>query len=134
MNEELEDANVVSEEIDVTPIEEIEEVTEILDTNKRNYVKISPTFYVRFVKNEKEGEVKKEIFRIFNPETNVVETRELNDEEKHQIVVKELLDGKLKYKNTIHKGKVTVTKFNNDYRKKRQRKNKMAKASRKANR
>jgi hypothetical protein len=128
---------VTTNEVEENIVENIEEVSSIDDLNKRSYVKISPTFYVKYVKTDEptvEGEEKKEFYKIFNPETLVVETRELTDEEKHEILVKELRDSKVKFRNTIHKGKVTITKFNNDYRKKRQSKNKMAKASRKANR
>jgi len=107
------------------------------ELNKKNYVKISPTFYVRYVKTEEstndDGE-KIEIYKILNPETGVVETRELTHDEKHQIIVKEIQDSKTKFKNTVHKGNKTITKFGVDYRKKRQRRNKLAKDSRKANR
>lgn len=115
----------------------VDEEISMDDHNKKNYVKISPTFYVRYVKTGEptvEGEEKKEFYKIFNPETLVVETRELTDEEKHEILIKELQDSKVKFRNTIHKGKITITKFGAEYRKKRQCKNKMAKASRKANR
>lgn len=107
------------------------------DLNKKNYVKISPTFYIQFFKSEEpavEGEDKVDIYKIFNPKNGVVETRELTVDEKQQIIVKELLDSKLKFKNTVHEGNKTITKFNTEYRKKRQRRNKMAKVSRKANR
>jgi hypothetical protein len=107
------------------------------DLNKKNYIKISPTFYVQFVETQEpavEGEDGKEIYKILDPKSGVVETRELTDDEKHEIVVKELKDSKIKFKNTIHKGNKTITKFGTDYRKNRQKKNKQAKASRKANR
>jgi hypothetical protein len=62
------------------------------------------------------------------------EEKELTDEEKKEIYIKQLKESKIKFRNTVHNGNVTITKFGADYRKKRQRKNKLAKASRKANR
>jgi len=59
---------------------------------------------------------------------------ELTDEEKREIYIQQLKESKIKYQSIKHKGKTTINQFGSDYRKKRQRKNKMAKASRKANR
>jgi hypothetical protein len=126
-------------ELEETVVEGVEEefLSAEEELNKKNYTKITPTFYVRYLKTEEpandEGE-KVEIYKILNPKTGLVETRELTYDEKHQIVVKELQDSKIKFRNTVHVGNKTITKFSTDYRKKRQRKNKMAKASRKANR
>lgn len=131
------------------------------DLNKKNYVKISPTFYVQYVYPEKppeEGEEKEEIYKILNPKTGVVETRELTEEEKHEIVVKELKDSKKTFNPLSHPVKtevyevprkfygtrkekskttltnITVNKFDSKYKKKRKQKNKLTKASRRANR
>lgn len=136
-NEKLDPTNEL--EVEEMVMEGIEE--ELLsaeeELNKKNYTKISPTLYIRYVKTEEptddEGE-KVEIYKIFNPKTGVVETRELTYDEKHQIIVKEIQDSKTKFRNTVHDGNKTITKFGVDYRKKRQRKNKLVKASRKANR
>jgi hypothetical protein len=125
---------------ETTIAEELEEslVDEIFvdDLNKKNYVKITPTFYIKSVESEKlnaDGE-KIELFQILNPETQFVETRELSDDEKHEILVHQLKESHIRFKPIKHKGNITTNQFGADYRKKRQRKNKMAKASRKANR
>lgn len=136
-NEILDPANEL--EVEEKIMEGVEEELLLLedDLNKKNYVKISPTLYVQFFKSEEpaiEGDDKIDIYKILNPKTGVVETRELTDDEKREILVKEVQDTKLRFKNTVHKGNKTITKFGADYRKKRQRRNKMAKASRKANR
>lgn len=152
----------MSEKEELEPINEHEIEEEIDYSNKKNYVKISPTFYVRYVHPEEppvEGEERKEIYKIFNPQTGVVETRELTEDEKHQIVVKELKDSKKTFNPLSHPVKtvevyevprkfygtrkeknrtmltnITINKFGADYKKKRQQKNKLAKASRRANR
>lgn len=131
------------------------------DLDKRNYVKISPTFYIKSIDSNKvdeEGE-KIEIFQILNPKTNVVETRELTVEEKHNIMVQQLKESRIKFQSIRNPVKtigtslvvssigrerqvkikgvqtnLTTNRFGAEYKKKRQRKNKMAKASRKANR
>jgi hypothetical protein len=59
------------------------------------------------------------------------EEKELTEEEKHDLFIKALKESKIRFKNTISKGNVTVTKFGPEYRKKRQSRNKMARASRK---
>jgi len=146
----------VESEVDVDVMEISAE-----DLNKRNYQKITSTFYIQSVESEdvdKEGN-KIELFKILNPETGVVETRELTDEEKHEILVLQLKESKIKFrpiKNVVktigmqtivssigRERKVkekalltnlTTNQFGTDYRKARKRKNKMAKASRKSNR
>ena len=138
-----------------------EELQKADDLDKKNYTKITPTFYVKPLETEEldaEGE-KIELFQILNPETGVVEKRVLNDEEKHEIIVQQLKSSRIKFrpikyatktigtsvvvssigrerhvKNKEIQTNVIVNQFGADYRKKRQRKNKMAKASRKVNR
>jgi len=131
------------------------------DLNKKTYIKITPTLYIKPVKGEKtddKGE-KIEVYKILNPITGTLETRELAGEEKHEIQVLRLKESHIKFHPIKHGVKivgtqtivssigrerkvkskeiqtnVTVNQFGADYRKKRQRKNKMQKASRKANR
>jgi hypothetical protein len=69
------------------------------------------------------------------------EAKELTDEQKHEIFIEQLKQSKIKFhpikhpfKNGMLLTNITVNQFSADYRKKRQRKNKMAKASRRANR
>jgi len=103
------------------------------DLDVKNYIKISPTFYVHSVKNENEDD-ETELFKVLNPETQKVETRELSDDEKKEIYVLELKRSKRVFNPIKHDGNKTINQFNTKYKQKRQRKNKMAKASRKANR
>lgn len=142
--------------------EELQAALDAEDLDKKNYVKISPTFYIKSIDSDKvdeEGE-KIEIFQILNPKTNVVETRELTTEEKHDIMVQQLKESRIRFRSVKHgavktvgtstvvssigrerkvkvkdvKTNITTNQFGAEYRKKRQRKNKLAKASRKANR
>jgi len=157
---------LVEEEIVMEGVEDVVETTED-DLNKKNYVKITPTFYIKSVELE-EGEEEKldeegkviELFKILNPETSVVETRELTVEEKHEVMVLQLKESKIKFQPVKHgaiktvgtstiissigrerkvkdkeiQTNVTTNQFGAAYHKKRQRRNKLAKASRKANR
>lgn len=132
------------------------------ELNKKNYIKISPTFYIRYVEPEEptpEGEEEKEIYKILNPKSGVVETRELTDEEKREILIKEIKQSKTKFnpikygvktvgiieiprkfrgvrkeKDKVVQTNVTVNQFGAAYRKARKHKNRAQKASRKANR
>lgn len=104
------------------------------ELNKKNYVKITPTFYIQRVLGDENFKDNEEVFKILNPETGVVEKRPLTDTEKREIIIKELKESKIKFKNSTHKGNITVTKFGSEYKKKRKKKNKMTKISRKANR
>lgn len=138
--------------------EELEKAIAEEDLNKKNYVKITPTFYIQSVKGEKDDE-NLELFKIFNPETGLVEKRELTDEEKHEILVQELKESRIKFHRTKHPtrtiGMITktnsvgkprkikekaiatniiVNKFDTKFKQKRKRKNKLTKTSRKANR
>lgn len=145
MSEELERGVTFTsaEELEVNATElEVEEMLNdadeisVEDLNKKNYVKITPTFYIQSVESEKiddDGEII-ELFKILNPETNVVETRELTDGEKREILIHQLKESHVRFKPIKHKGNVTTNQFGAEYKKKRQRRNKLAKASRKANR
>lgn len=126
-----------------------------IDGATQKYIKISPTFHVLFLS----GNSEQEIYRVFNPQTGTVEERELTDNEKHEIVVKELKESKIRFRPTKFAVKtteivevprkfggtrkeknktvltnVTVNQFGSDYRKERRRKNRAQRASRKANR
>jgi hypothetical protein len=131
------------------------------DLNKKTYLKITSTFYIKPAGTEKnkEGEDVK-LYKVLNPETEVVEKRQLTDIEKHEIVVRDLKESRIKFhpikhgvskivgttvvvspigrkrqiKNKEVQTNVTTNQFSADYRKKRKNKNRMARASRKANR
>jgi len=140
---------------------ELQKLTDKLDADdldKKNYVKISPTFYLQAVKNEDEDD-ETELFKILNPVEGTVETRELTDEEKKELLVTQLKQSKQKFQPLSHPTKtvgteiivssigrerkvktkeyqtnVTKNQFDTAYKQKRKRRNKLAKASRKANR
>ena len=127
-----------------------DELPEADDLDKKNYYKVSPTFYIQAVESEEldeEGE-KIELFKILNPETNVVETRVLTDEEKKELFIAELKRSQKKFNPLSHPTQVvrtetvtspigrklvrkerelqtniTVNKFGASYRKKRQNRN-----------
>ena len=65
---------------------------------------------------------------------NLAETMDLTDEQKREIFIEQLKESKVHFRNTIHVGNKTITKFSPAYKKVRQRKNKEQRASRKANR
>jgi hypothetical protein len=138
--------------------ETVEGVDETDDLNKKNYLKVTPTLYIKPVESTEvndKGE-KIELFKVLNPETGDVETRELTGEEKREIQIQRLKESKIKFRPIKHgavktvgmqtvvssigrerkvKEKAVITnlttnQFGADYRKKRQRKNKMQKASR----
>lgn len=139
---------------DEDPIEITEE-----DLDKRNYIKISPTFYILPVKNEDEND-ETELYKVLNPVEGVFETRELTEEEEKEIKILQLKQSKIKFNPLSHPKKTisvikeadimgrtsystktkmtetnkTVNKYGTAYKKKRKRKNKLTKASRKANR
>jgi len=138
------------------------------DLNKKNYIKISPTFYIQPVETEEDekevdGEEEVEpLFKVLNPETGEVETRELTDDEKKEIKILELKRDRIRFSPTRHPVRTvemttvekqygtkkinvsekikavatneTVNKYGSAYKAKRKRRNKLAKASRKANR
>jgi hypothetical protein len=62
------------------------------------------------------------------------EKRELTDEEKKEIYIQQLKESRIKFKPIVHKGKLTINKFDTNYKEKRRKKNKQTKISRKANR
>lgn len=63
------------------------------------------------------------------------EDRELTEEEKKELYIKQLKESRIRFKNEpVHMGKVTVNKFGKNFKKKRATKNKLTKKSRKANR
>jgi hypothetical protein len=111
-------------------------LTDPEDLNKKNYVKISPTFYIQYVKSEEpvENDEKKEIYKIFNPQTGVIEKRELTDNEKHEVAITELKESKIRFRNVKHDGNKTTNQFGATYRKARKNKNRMQKKSRKLTR
>ena len=136
--------------------EEIQEILDEEDLNKKNYLKINSTLYIKSVKSEDEDE---ELFQILNPETNTVETRELTDEEKKELFVKELKEARRVFQPIKHPSKtvgidtvtnfigrtkkvkekgiktnLTVNQFGTKFKQKRKKKLKMTKISRKANR
>jgi len=132
------------------------------DLNKKTYLKITPTLYIKPAGIEKnaEGEDIK-LYKVLNPETNIAEKRQLSDIEKHNVVVHDLKESKIKFhpikhhivktttiitneldvlgrkkkrKDSTILTNVTTNQFGADYRKKRKNKNRMARASRKVNR
>jgi len=147
--EELQSPKLATVPVDPTALEQeekimegVEDVVEITeeDLDKKSYVKITPTFYIKSIKPE-EGEEKLddegnpiELFKILNPETQVVETRELTDEEKKEILIQQLKESRMRFNPIKHNGNVTTNRFGAAYRQKRKNRNKLAKASRKANR
>lgn len=111
------------------------------------------------IKTEVESEVEIEGKLINSIEALAEESKELTDEEKHAIFIENLKQSKIKFhpikhgvkttvtettdtllgRKHIHKSReiqtnVTTNQFGTDYRKKRKNKNRMARASRKANR
>jgi len=154
-------------EVSVEELEKIEkEIQDIEDLNKKNYTKITPTLYIKTIETE-EGEEEKldedgkkiEVFQILNPETKVVEKRELTDDEKHDLLVQQIKASHKKFQPTKYGNKtvgtstitsqigtkrtvknkeiqtnIIVNKYNDSYRKKRKNKNKLTKASRRGNR
>ena len=165
--EELQSPKLATLPVDPTALEEEEKVMEgvedVVDTtekdlDKKTYLKVSPTLYIKAVENEdKDSEV--ELFKILNPETNLVETRELTDDEKKELLIQQLKRSQKKFNPLSHPTKtvgtstvvnligkerqvknketqtnITINQFGNEYRKKRKQKNKFTKISRKANR
>lgn len=138
------------------------------DLDKKNYIKINPTFYIQPIETEVEEEAEeseeevKELFKVLNPETGEVETRELSDDEKKEILILELKRDRIRFHPTKHPVKTiemttvekqygsktikvlektkavatneTVNPYGSAYKQKRKKKNKQRKTSRKANR
>ena len=59
---------------------------------------------------------------------------ELTDEEKREQYIELLKASRIRFQNTVHDGNVTRTKFGEKYKKKRNKRNKLAKKSRQRNR
>lgn len=115
----------------------VETLTDPEDLDKKSYIKISPTFYVQAIELEKDvekSEDEEEYYKVLNPETGVAERRVLTDDEKHEIVVKEIKEQNIKFRNITHDGNITHVKFNASYKKNRNRKNRQARKSRQKNR
>jgi hypothetical protein len=126
--EELNVSNTTPSDVDKQ--ENVKEPTED-DFNIKTYLKVTPTLYIKAVETD---DPDSELFRVLNPETQEVETRELNDDEKKELYVKQLKESRKVFKPVQHNGKTTTNQFGLAYRQKRKRRNKLAKASRKANR
>jgi len=62
------------------------------------------------------------------------EEKELTEEEKREELIKQLKESKIRFNPIKHIGNVTINQFGNDYKKKRQKKNKAQKKSRRLNR
>jgi len=60
--------------------------------------------------------------------------KELTEEEKRELFIKQLKESKMKFKNVKQKGNKTTTQFSIAYKKERKRKNKQQRNSRKKNR
>ena len=165
-----EEAKVMEGVDDMSPEElekmkaELQKLTDKLDADdldKKNYYELSPTVYIQSVKNEDEDD-ETELFKVLNPETNDVKTRELTDEEKKELLIQQLKNSRKTFNpiknptrtvgltvvekqygnkkmNVIEKTKgvitnETVNPYGSAYKQKRKRKNKLRKTSRKANR
>ncbi|MFA5366598.1 MAG: hypothetical protein WC333_01835 [Dehalococcoidia bacterium] len=59
--------------------------------------------------------------------------KELTEEEKRELYVKQLKESKIKFRNVTQKGNKTTVKFNAAYKQERKRKNKQQRKSRKKN-
>lgn len=165
-----EEANVMEGVEDMSP-EELEKMKAELqnlkdklnadDLDKKNYYELSPTVYIQSVKNEDEDD-ETELFKVLNPETDEVVTRELTDEEKKELLIQQLKTSRKTFNPLSHPTKVvghtvvekqygkkkievreksrefqtnvTTNKYGEAYKAKRKRKNNLKKTSRKANR
>ena len=65
---------------------------------------------------------------------NQEEDRELTEEEKRELYIKQLKESHIRFHPITHDGKYTYNKYGVEYRKKRKIKNRLTKKSRKANR
>jgi hypothetical protein len=142
-------------------LQNLKEKLDADDLDKKNYYELSPTVYIQSVKNEDEDD-ETELFKVLNPETNDVETRELSDEEKKELLIQQLKNSRKTFNPLSHPSKVvghtvvekqygkkkievrektrefqtnvTTNKYGEAYKAKRKRKNNLKKTSRKANR
>jgi hypothetical protein len=87
------------------------------DHDKKNYIKISDTFYIQPIETEvdeeeeKSDEEVKELFKVLNPETDELETRELTDEEKKEILILELKRDRIRFHPTKNPVRTTETVY-----------------------
>jgi hypothetical protein len=165
-----EEANVMEGVEDASPEElekmkaELQKLTDQLDAddlNKKNYYELSPTVFIQAVTNEDKDD-ETELFKVLNPETEEVETRELTDDEKKELLIQQLKNSRKTFNPLTHPTKVvgytvvekqrgekkievreksrefqtniTINKYGEAYKAKRKRKNNLKKISRKANR
>lgn len=125
--EELQVPQLKTDTVDqITPEEIIAE-----DHDIKTYLKVNPTLYIKGVDSDDE---ELELYKVLNPETDEVLTRELTDEEKKEIYLLELKRSKQVFQPIKHDGNRTTNQFGSNYKQKRKRKNSLSKKSRRANR
>jgi hypothetical protein len=71
---------------------------------------------------------------VIEEEPQTEETRELTDEEKHELLIKSLKESRIRFKPIKHVGNITTNQFGSAYKKDRRRKNNQQRKSRRANR
>ena len=119
-NEQLNPEELQVKALTTIPAEELEVEEKIMegvedllpeDLDKSTYLKVSPTFYIKAVETPEpeEGEEPQELFKILNPVTNEVETRELTDDEKKELFVQQLKQSRRTFNPTSHPTKVVGT-------------------------
>ena len=102
ISEELEVEELTMEGVEDIVVDATEE-----DLNVKNYLKVSPTFYIKAVETEdEEEEVNEELYQILNPETGVVERRELTDDEKKELFIQQLKQSRKVFNPLSHPTKV----------------------------
>jgi len=106
-------STTISKELEVEEkimegVEEVVDATEE-DLNVKNYLKVSPTFYVKAVEFEEDEEVNEELYQVLNPETGVVEKRELTDDEKKELFIQQLKQSRKVFNPLSHPTKVVGT-------------------------
>jgi hypothetical protein len=115
----------------MSELEKIEEITLTPESiTLPEVTNVAETTIAEEVTNVAETTIAEEV----TTEENLDNEKELTEEEKREIYIQQLKDSHIKFHPIKHNGKITINQFDSEYRKKRQRKNKMAKASRKANR
>lgn len=166
------DAEIIEEVDNTKPQGNLDaevEMTEMLkklndDKDVKSYYKVSDTLYIKSadMSAEEGEEPNPDMFKIFNPITGIVETRELTDSERKEFLVAELKRNKKTFRKLSHpkmtvgvtkekstvgnnrtlrtvkeqvvQTNVIVNKYGTDFKKKRKNKKKLSNASRKANR
>jgi len=116
ISDELEAEELTMEGVEDILVDATEE-----DLNVKNYLKVSPTFYIKAVETEEEDDEevvdegeKEELFQILNPETGVVERRELTDDEKKELFIQQLKQSRKVFNPLSHPTKV-VGKTSTDH-------------------